>query len=171
MPCLAHAPDVRSRELPAVYGTYVGRELFDDDLYRQSNTSLRERTRLSEFLRTFEERLVQDQQIRQLRGLQKGWDSYDAEPPNDTAFALIDRVLGAAQEQRIVITRIVPSAEGGIGACFVAGSRYAHIEASNDGELTLVMFSGNDPAQVSEIQDDQPALVEALNRIRQHSNI
>ena len=170
MPFVAETPNISLPWSIPVYGTYVGRELADNELYRQSNAKLRERSRISEFLRVVEQQRLLDQQIQKLRGLHRGWNSYDAEVPNATAFERTDQVLATAREHRIDVTRIVPSADGGIGICFVAGNRYAHIEASNDGELTLVMFSGNDPAQVSEIQDE-PALVEALNRVRQHTDI
>jgi len=170
MPFAAVAPDVRLPESTAVYGTYIGRELADDDVYRRSNIELRERSQISEFLRAVEQGRFMQLQLQRLHGLRPGWDSYGAAPPNAAAFTRADEVLRTAQQQRIDVTRIVPSAEGGIGICFVAAGRYAHIEASNDGELTLVMFSGTDPAEISEIQNE-PALVEALHHIRQYTNI
>jgi hypothetical protein len=170
MPLVADMPAVLLPEPTRIYGTYVGRELTDNDLYTKSNAKLRERSRNSEFLRIVDQQRQQELQIQSLQELRFNWNSYNAEPPNATAFARTHQVLATARKQRIEVTRIVPSAEGGIGVCFVAGNRYAHIEASNDGELTFVMFSGNDPAQMGEIQDEQ-ALVEALNRIRQHTNI
>lgn len=166
----AETPDARLPWSIPVYGTYVGRELADDKLYRQSNANLRERSRISDFLQTVELQRLLSQQMQKLRGLERGWNSYDAEPPNTTAFDRADRVLAVAREHRMDITRIVPSAEGGIGICFVTENRYAHIEASNEGELTLVMFSGTEPAHVSEIQDE-PALVEALSHISRHTNL
>lgn len=169
MPLAAEGASLRVPET-AMYGTYIGRELADDDLYRESNRELRQRSRISEFLRTVEQRRLADLQLEELRELRRGWDSYDAEVPNTTAFRRAHEILTAAQQERLDVTRIVPSAEGGIGICFVASGRYAHIEASNDGELTLVMFSGNDPAEIREIHDE-PALVQALHQIRQYTDL
>jgi hypothetical protein len=153
-----------------IYDAHIGRELTDEQLYRSPKARLRERTRISEYLRTIEQQFAIDYQLRMLQGLRKNWNSYNADPPNPMAFDGAHRIIAKARYERIDVTRLVPSAEGGVGVCFVSGNRYAHIEASNDGELALVMFSGNNPAQISEIKDE-PELVEALHSIRKHLNI
>src|SRR2546422_189828 len=158
-------------EVPTLYGTYVGHELSTEpslDLYGKSNTDLRRMVLVSDFLSTVEQSITVQRQIDQLRSLRRGWNTYGAEPPNDTAFELTDRILSAANRLRIDVTRVVPSADGGLGVCFVRGGRYAHIEASNEGELTLVMFAGRETAEVSGI-DSEESLLRALERIRDYT--
>lgn len=110
-----------------------------------------------------------DRQISEIRKLGPNWNSYGAEPPNAQAFELLERIRTAAQSLSIDITRIVPSADGGVGACFVRGEQYAHIEASNDGDLWLVFRSPSGESVDREIRFDE--IQEALLSIRSQLGI
>ena len=112
MALAAEVQDIRSPELTTFYGTYIGRELFDDELYRKSNRQLRKHTRISEFLQTIEQQLFVDRQLERLRSLSHGWDSYSADAPNTTAFARADKVLQAVRKERLDVTRSEFAVEG-----------------------------------------------------------
>jgi hypothetical protein len=165
MPLATSAPEFASRH--ELYRPHVGNLEFSRRLYIQISNDLLERLHGSEFLRSREQADSMQRQLQELRELDSGWDSYDAVPPNDTAFQVIDKVLAAARTMRVDVTKLAPSADGGIGACFVRNDRYAHIEASNEGELVLVMFSEQEPADVTEINGEE-GLLEALKRISEH---
>lgn len=152
-----------------VYSTYVGRELRSETseaLYDKLNMELRRRLDVSDFLSRCELLNIARGELETLRKLPRDWNSYSAETPNDTAFALAYRILVAATGSRLAVTRIVPSADGGIGICFVREGRYAHIEASNEGEMTLVVIDRSDRSpEVAEIHEDADLTI-ALGRIR-----
>ena len=75
------------------------------------------------------------------RSLQTGWDSYEAEPPNETALENARQVLLLFMESESSLpVRVAPSAEGGVALIFSKGdsSKYADIECFNDGEILAI---------------------------------
>ena len=79
-----------------------------------------------------------------LRGLAPGWDTYDAEPPNDHALAGAETVLEAARGVGMIPAKLLPSAEGGVGIVFLAGGKQAHVECLNDGEIVFSTVNCSD---------------------------
>ena len=138
-------------KVPGIYRTTESPELTNDP-YLNSARNLHAGVDASDFLSAMERSHRATSEVQQLRHLVKGWDSYEAEPPSDWAISEALRIVGAAFNLRMEVTRAIPSADGGIGICFVKGDRYSHIEASNQNELTLVMFSGQELGQVLEIE-------------------
>lgn len=119
----------------------------------------------SAFVPSLEETRRIGAEFQSLRLLKEDWDSYGAPPPNDRSYSLAEQAVGAARSLSMTGFRIVASAEGGIGLCFVNDDRYAHIEASNEGELISVMFSRDTKTRVIEIQGNDQLLRE-LEAIR-----
>jgi hypothetical protein len=151
----------------AAYGMQVAASKPVQDFYENFAWNFRRQLQLSDFLQRREQRARLKQQLDRLRQLGFGWDSYEAEPPNDTAYKLAEALFDRIQEYRLDVTKLVPAAEGGIGICFVEGQRYAHIEASNDGDLTLLMMEGRGHSEIREINGlaEAPA---AIRRIREY---
>jgi hypothetical protein len=92
----------------------------------------------------------------------------DSERPNDAAIVNAQRVLLTLWRDQLVPSAILPAAEGGIGISFVAGQRQAHLEFSNDGDFSLVMF---EPSGAIDVFNDDPTsenLAVALRRLRQY---
>ena len=70
--------------------------------------------------------------------LEKGWDSYDADPPNENAIANTLRIIHTLEQNNISIRRINPSVIGGIG--IHVGKNY--IECLNNGQIGILLQSG-----------------------------
>lgn len=96
------------------------------------------------------ERAEQLAKLHSFSGLQRGWDSYDAEPPSELATTNATRVLHVIWSVGLAspIKAIVPSVEGGISIVFSASSqKCADIECFNDGEiLALTSESAGEPS-------------------------
>lgn len=82
------------------------------------------------------------QQLVALNSVKDNWDTYGSPKPNEEALKVAAAVLGTLQQDGLLIPiKLLPSAEGGVGICFVEESRYAHIEIFNEGGLaSVVMF-------------------------------
>jgi len=79
--------------------------------------------------------MKQTKQIIKLKNLKKGWDSYDADPPNYLALTNALKILDLLFESEFSPTRIMPSVEGGISFLFIRNTKYADIECDNDGDI------------------------------------
>ena len=106
--------------------------------------------------------------IRLLGRLRSNWDSYDAPAPNDASLANAVRILDLLQPYEVNLLRVLPSAEGGIGLCFVNNDRYADIECSNNGEIIGVRYIGQQPPSLIEIDGSDASIQSALTEIRNH---
>jgi hypothetical protein len=107
-------------------------------------------------------------QLRELENLRPNWDSYGAEPPSARARNAAERILNLLESKSVCPTRIVPSSEGGVGICFVAGDRYADIECLNSGEILAVTYIGTEEPHVWEIEPQESEIKQAIEQIRAH---
>jgi len=101
------------------------------------------------------------------RRLRRGWDSYEAEPPSETATDNARRVLevlwGEDAEAR---TRLSPSVEGGVAIVFTGlEDRYADLECFNDGEILAITSEGSAEPSVWPVGADAVSLREAVVKI------
>jgi hypothetical protein len=103
-----------------------------------------------------------------LANLRQNWDSYGAPVPNERSIANAIRVLDLLESLNLDPTRILPSAEGGVGICFVREDRYADIECSNDGEVLGVYYVGAQMPALLETDGTDASVSAALERIRNH---
>ena len=106
--------------------------------------------------------------VRALANLRPNWDTYAAPAPNGVSVANAIRVLNLLEAMNLGPTRILPSAEGGVGVCFVRGDRYADIECSNDGEILGVFYVGAQMPVLLETDATDNTVNTALERIRDH---
>lgn len=113
-------------------------------------------------LKIFETRLAQ------LRAVQENWDSYGAPAPNAASIESARHVLDLMDLNDLIPTQILPSAEGGIGICFVKGDRYADIECSNDGEILGVYYTGKEMPRLLETDSTDSSVKNAIQKIRDH---
>ena len=98
----------------------------------------------------------------------QGWDSYDAEAPSPASVATANRVLALLRRSSTAPTRIVPSAEGGIGICFVEGDSYADIEILNSDEILATTYRGQSEPRIWELQTRDDSITAAIEQIRAH---
>ena len=103
-----------------------------------------------------------------LRDIPEGWDGHGAEAPNDAAIANTRRVLDSLQNLGFRPDRIAPSAEGGIMLSFYVGKRYGDIELFNTGEILAVTSDGSGSPLVWEVAEDETAITDTLETIRDH---
>lgn len=96
-------------------------------------------------------------QLRALDHLQKGWDSYDAEPPNSKAMKNAHRVFEAlvSHEMAYLPTRISASVEGGVGFVFRSEDQYADIEFFNSGEILTAASDSSGRSNVRQWSDGE----------------
>lgn len=106
------------------------------------------------------------QRLRNTVALERGWDTYGAESPNDVARALAGRILDHLEASLLPPTRLMPSVEGGIAMSFVEGDNRAEIEIYNTGEVAAATYSGQSEPEVWELANTGSALKNAINRIR-----
>jgi hypothetical protein len=103
-----------------------------------------------------------------LESLKGNWDSYGAPAPNETAMGNATRILEHMTPFDLSAVKIIPSAEGGIGFCFVVGDRYADVEASNEGDILGVRYVGKHAPALIPIEGTSESIENALAQIRGH---
>lgn len=84
--------------------------------------------------------------------LRDDWDSYGALPPTRECREKVKKLLEAISSV-LTPTRIVPSAEGGIGLCFYVEKRYGDVEFLNSGEVLACTSDGSGNPIVWEVKD------------------
>lgn len=94
------------------------------------------------------------------------WD--DAEQPTLLSVVWAKLALDELALMDFVPTKILASAEGGIGICFVAGSRYADIEFLNSNDILAVTSNGGGDPRVWEVSRTVEGLIRALGTIRDY---
>src|SRR5262245_32797346 len=101
------------------------------------------------------------------RRLQRGWDSYEAEPPSETAIDNARRVLAALWEEGAEArSRLSPSVEGGVTIAFTSPEgKYADIECFNDGEILAITSEGAAEPSVWPVGADAMSLRDAVVKI------
>ena len=80
-----------------------------------------------------------EEEIKRLMLLTKGWNSYDADPPNTIARDNLIKVLNELGAQNFLEGRVTPSAEGGLAIVFNNENKYADIECFNNGEILAIV--------------------------------
>ena len=103
-----------------------------------------------------------------LAQIRVNWDSYGAPKPNQIAIQNATRVLAHMKPFDLALANIVPSAEGGIGFCFVNDDRYADIECSNDGEIIGVRYIGRQAPILIETNGTDASIQAAMEQVRNH---
>ena len=106
--------------------------------------------------------------LRELRNLRQGWDSYGSEAPSEESRTRAERILGFLRSEKFLPTGVVPSAEGGVGICFVWDGGYADIECLNTGEILAVAYKGADRPTVWEFEYRDAAIRNGIDRLRRH---
>jgi hypothetical protein len=104
--------------------------------------------------------------LKALRTDQSLWPE-DAEPPSNFATTWTHAIIQQLQADNLLPSRVVASAEGGLGVCFVAGNKYADIECLNSGTILGVISNKHDRPCVWEIEPNARGFARASERIRE----
>lgn len=103
----------------------------------------------------------------ELKNLEANWDSYGAPPPNARSLFEAQRILTRlVDEEAMSPSRVVPSAEGGVGIVFVQDDRYADFECFNDGAIAAVISDRSRGTPKVWNVDDR-SLSDSIQRIRE----
>lgn len=100
-----------------------------------------------------------------LGNLMPNWNSYGADPPHPKTIGTARRLLKALRDIDLSPTKVLASAEGGVGIIFDEPGRYAVIECLNSGDIVALIARGDDEPDVWEVRDDKPDLLQASERI------
>jgi hypothetical protein len=85
-------------------------------------------------------------QLMLLKNVGSDWDTYGAPAPSEDSIDTAGLALNALRASNAQPSAVVPSADGGIGICFMRDDSYAHIEFSNDGSAYGMMYAaGKNP--------------------------
>lgn len=112
---------------------------------------------------------AKDEHLTRLRELPSNptlWPE-DADGPSQHSIELAAIALAWFNRLRFAPSRVIASAEGGVGVCFVQGDKYADIEFLNTGEILGVTSNRHDRPTVWKVEQDVHSLAKAAIRIRQ----
>jgi hypothetical protein len=104
------------------------------------------------------------QKLESFRHLSAGWDSYEAEPPNETAIDWAGRTLDILCQMGFAADRIAPSVEGGVAISWRRGRKNANIECFNTGEFLAATSDGTGNPHVRELSGED--LAQEMEAIR-----
>jgi hypothetical protein len=111
-----------------------------------------------------------DAELDRVSRLQDGWDSYHASAPSPGAIDLTKQLLRLLRAAMLPPDRVAPSAEGGVGICFVDADKYADLEIFNDLEILATAYRGKSEPRIWEVSTAVGSLEDAIRRIREHLN-
>src|SRR5262249_453286 len=101
---------------------------------------------------------------------QKGWNSYDAEPPSSTAIDAAMNYLSLLQRTALEPARVEASVMGGIGVTHRRENRKVYVEFYNKGNVHA-LFSDRTPAMVTEaITPDVDGYLSLIEKARAYLN-
>jgi len=134
--------------------------------YEDLRAKLMESFRTSAFWRSKPRFAEARKRLKTTLSLERDWDTYGAESPNDVARTLAAKILDALEADLLPPTRLMPSSEGGIAISFVEGENRAAIEIYNTGEVAAVTYSAHSEPVAWELSNVDSALKNAISDIR-----
>ena len=108
--------------------------------------------------------------IKQLGQLEKDWNSYDADPPNQRSIDNAIRFLEICKTADFLPLYAAPSADGGLGFVFMDLSgfdrKYSDVEFFNDGDILAIISSESSTSEVWRILLGTQSAIETIEKIR-----
>lgn len=98
--------------------------------------------------------------------LQPGWDTYDADPPNQIARKLAQKMLLKLEAEALPPSRLLPSSEGGIAISFANENGRAEIEIYNSGEIAAATYSLHEEPIVWDLDGSNAGITTTIEQIR-----
>lgn len=102
-----------------------------------------------------------------MQNLRRGWDGYQAEPPNASTIEQARFVLQMLYRMNFEPNRIAASAEGGIAIAFYTADRYGDVEMLNSGEVLAITSIGDGNPNAWKVEGNSQ-VKEALGKIRDY---
>jgi hypothetical protein len=107
------------------------------------------------------------EELRLAASVSDDWDSYGAPAPTRDSVDRTRRLLEHMKNRQFLPTTIVPSAEGGIAAYFISGTRTAYVEYRNSGETVIAMYDAVGEPAIKELRPDENDL-DSLEAVRSY---
>jgi hypothetical protein len=104
----------------------------------------------------------------QTAGLNRGWDTYGGDPPNDLARRIAANVLAVLEAEALPPARLLPSVEGGIAITFAEENGRAEIEIYNTGEIAAAAYAGTEDPTAWDFRANEDEIKNTISRIREH---
>lgn len=119
------------------------------------------------------DRAAQIARLESFRSLRPGWDSYDAEPPTETAIDNARHILRViwTSETAPPLRQISPSVEGGVALVFTGrDQKYADIECFNNGDILAITSDGITEPSVWSLNKDGGSIRRAIEKLNAFFN-
>jgi hypothetical protein len=110
-----------------------------------------------------------DKQFAKLDGLlqlPKGWDGYQAAPPNAVARDRTRTFLESLYLENYAPSQVGPSVIGGIGVSRRRGKKKVYVEFNNNGKVHALFSDGTSEPRVDQIQPDKVGFSRLIKSIR-----
>ncbi|MFW6172586.1 MAG: hypothetical protein ACOC5T_02470 [Elusimicrobiota bacterium] len=104
--------------------------------------------------------------LKEIRALPDNYDGYGTAAPNDMAYLNAWDVLMVLDAIDFVPTKLMPSAEEGIGIFFAKGNRYGFVECYNEGGIGAAMSDRKGYRHIWEIGETTEEIKDALETLR-----
>lgn len=91
--------------------------------------------------------------LNEICSLPDDWDGQGTAAPNKMACFHASEVIYALNEINLVPTKLMPSADEGIGFYFSKKNKYGLIECYNDGEIIVVMSDRKGYRKVTQVEN------------------
>lgn len=101
-----------------------------------------------------------------LQKLERDWDTYQSDAPNELAVQLTRDVLRKLLDEDFEPSSLNPSSDGGVCLSFRNANRYGDIECFNSGEVMAVISDAGRDTIVWELANLPSDIPRAVNRIR-----
>lgn len=109
--------------------------------------------------------------LERFRKFEKGWDSYDADPPNDGAIRLTKNMIVMLETHGVDVNYVQPSVEGGLALIMVGQQpntsvkeqHWVKIECDNDGDIGVCLSDG----RVWFIMEEFITVKESIDKIKE----
>lgn len=101
--------------------------------------------------------------LMEMGNLERGWDSYDALPPNEWVLNKAQEAIQEFSLRRVMPDNVLPSVENGVGITVNRGDSYGFLEILNCMEIVGVTALSEDDYEVWEFGPD--SIIEAVEKI------
>ncbi len=137
--------------------------------FRRLHESIARSAESSEFfsrLRAFED-LVRE--LAALRFTEPNWNSYGSPKPSADSIQAAGILLDTLRRHDILAAKVLPSAEGGVAIAFTSNTpNRALIEALNDGERFLLLYTRSGDSETIDLASEPQLQAQPLTRLKLH---
>lgn len=110
------------------------------------------------------------QKLETFRGMEKGWDSYKADPPNDTSIANSQVFLKLCQEKDFLPQRVTPTCVGGVAMLWRDDGDKVFIEFYNSNKSCYLLDRGEGDFDVKYNNENEVTIEDMKSFLRERKD-